>query len=118
MLSSASSHPLQQKNSMNQRWDIIVEMTNNMCALAVQDCWDQLIELEAQRNSLLKQYLHDYDVSEGVSLAALEMNIESLMTIDKKLLDAVTERKNETAAQLQGIQSGKRAISDYIKNKL
>ena len=84
----------------------VLELTESMHAAASESQWDELTELEAQREPILRQ---------GSMRPAPETieSLKSIMLLDGLIKDLVSAARDETALQWDASRRVRRAVAAY-----
>lgn len=76
--------------------------------------WEQLVQLEQQRRTLVEQVFPLEDPQEDVPFVIKQM--EQVKKLDQELLELVAEGRAEAAELLNKLSSGRSAIAAYKVN--
>lgn len=96
---------------MNQQWQQILQMTQQMQDLAVENEWEQVVEVEASRKCLLEGFFKtpiSTNDAEEIS-RGLKQVIES----DRQLTEIGVKTKQDLSAILNTLRSGRKAVDAY-----
>jgi len=87
-----------------------MDLTNQMQKLAEQEEWDQIMELDKQRQGLFSQIfpLSRVDVS-----IDFQQKLQHLLQLNNQLEQFCKSKKQDLQLQMQGLNKNKKAINAY-----
>jgi hypothetical protein len=87
-----------------------MDLTNQMQALAEKAQWEQIIQLDKQRQDLFSQIfpLNNVDVSSG-----FQEKLHDLVELNNQLETFCASQKQDLQLQMQGLNKNKKAINAY-----
>jgi len=93
-----------------QQLNQAMDLTKQMQALAEKAEWDQIIELDKQRQGLFSQIfpLNNANVS-----ADFQQKLQYLIELNKQLEKFCASQKRDLQLQMQGLNKNKKAINAY-----
>jgi len=81
---------------------------------AENDQWQQVIDTEAKRQKLIKDFFNKNQASQhGQEIAA---GIEEILAIDRKLMNLGKDNMQMISAKLKKNRTGNRAVNIYSRN--
>jgi len=103
-----------QQNIKRQLTELIDLATQQLAAAAEQE-WEQVAELEQQRQTQLKK--HFSAAIAPASAALVRAGIKKLQQLEQQLLTITEQAKAETASELSQSQKGNKANRAYQQHK-
>lgn len=99
-------------NSLRQQqWQAILDKTRHLHTLAVDDQWEDMPAVEAERQKMIESFFAS-DVSEEEAGMIAE-GIRQIMQSDNSLANMAAELKSEAVGKLTGIANVKHAVKAY-----
>jgi septal ring factor EnvC (AmiA/AmiB activator) len=99
-------------NQILTNLDRIVELSASMLAVAREGDWEQVQELEQQRQSLLDQTF-PLDKDSISDADALTKQIQKISDIDKETMALMVKGRKEFSRLANKISSGRQAVNSY-----
>lgn len=94
-----------------QQWQKIESMTQQMHVLSEEENWQGMIELESERQNLLKHYFAE-PVTE-TEAAVIAEKIKEILHSDEKLMLLGQRKKDEAAEAVRKLSTNRQAINAY-----
>ncbi|MGZ8223926.1 MAG: flagellar protein FliT [Methylobacter sp.] len=89
----------------------LVSLSRAMLEKAESEFWDELFVLEEKRRALLGLFFSEPVQQEYAG--EVSVGIQSIMVIDRKIMELGLEKKLELEQALQQIDQGKKAVKAY-----
>lgn len=90
--------------------DIIV-LSERMCQLAGDDHWEDVARLETRRQALMHSYFETLPYADPIEEVA--RGIERIMRLDRDLMELGSAYRGRLAADIKGLDRGRRATAAY-----
>lgn len=97
----------------------IVDLSNTMLTIARDGDWEQVLEIERQRQKILDQTFPLDESSVTDNPAALSQQIQKIADLDKETMSLMSESQKELSEFVNKISSGRQAVGAYrdIQNR-
>ena len=94
-----------------QQWQKIQQMTAQLHELSDNESWEEMIDLESQRQSMIKDYFAvPVSADEAADIAD---NIRKILHSDAQLMALSKRRKEEASEAVQKLTANRQAINAY-----
>ena len=97
--------------SRQQQWQAILDKTHHMAAMAEDEQWPELVEVEAERQKMIESFFASKVTDEEASVIA--DGIREIMNSDNSLARMAAELKSDAVGKLTGIANVKKAVKAY-----
>lgn len=94
-----------------QQWHKIQQMTEQLHELSATESWQEMIDLESQRQSMIKDYFAvPVSANEAADIAE---NIRKILHSDEKLMVLGRHKKEEASVAVKKLSTNRQAINAY-----
>ena len=94
-----------------QQWLKIQQMTEQLHELSVSESWQEMIDLESQRQSMIKDYFAvPVSANEAADIAE---NIRKILHSDEQLMALGQHKKEEASVAVKKLSANRQAINAY-----
>jgi len=93
-------------------WSSIHSLSLNMAELAQGEKWEELVELERERNELIHQFFEQEEPH-----AVTEQDILEVLEIDKLILEKCLFKRKSIGEKLRLFSNSRRAKNAYMANR-
>ena len=97
--------------SRQQQWQAILDKTQQMGAMAEDEQWPELVEVEAERQKMIESFFATKVSDEEAGIIA--DGIREIMNSDNSLAIMAARLKSEAVGKLTGIANVKKAVKAY-----
>ena len=114
---TADHPPKDRKNqaeTQGNEWTEIMQLSDRLLELAKASDWEQLDELSAEREQMLKDFFGQ-PIAESLH-AGIQEDIRHITEQDKVIVQVVQNNRTELADEITRLQARKRMIKDYLSN--
>lgn len=101
-------------SNKNQQILEVIKCSENMLKHAETGNWEQVIDVEKQRNSLLQQLFSGSTSSKDI--ADITIKIHQILKINKKIEDLTSNVRNTIKNDISLITKGRQAVDFYAQN--
>jgi len=96
------------------QWTRLLDMMGHMLDAAKESDWQNLIELNERRQSILKSYFTD--VAPTLETELLRDRIQVLQAIEKQIIQYSQSMRRDVATELKDLHRSKRVEQAYLSN--
>ena len=94
-----------------QQWQAILDKTRQMAVMAEAEQWPELVDVEAQRQTMIESFFASKVSDEEAGMIA--EGIREIMNSDDSLALMAAELKSDALGKLTGIANVKKAVKAY-----
>jgi len=103
--------------SVTSAWNLINNMSAEMMKCARCEEWDELSLLQKNRDQLIRQYFSNtLEKIIDNNPTVLAQNIQSILDMDKLILEICQTQKDSASTALAGFQASRKANNAYLDN--
>jgi len=95
----------------HQQWQKIQQMTEQLHELSANESWQEMIDLESQRQTMIKDYFAvPVSAEEAADIAD---NIRKILHSDEQLMAFSQRKKDDARVAVQKLSTNRKAIKAY-----
>lgn len=103
--------------SRQNQLESLVNISNQMLLLAQQSQWDDLPELETQRQDFMYQVFENKNMDGIKNIVDIEQSISEILSINQQIECLAQQNKKEIKQQFSGLKKQHHVHSAYLQNK-
>lgn len=107
---------MSREQDREQKWQNILQLTDQLKQMTVREDWESMTELELERQQLLKDYFTDLiSTDDAMKVTAEIEQIQQMMRINQDLINQGRAKQVELADAVQQLSTNRQAINAYQK---
>ena len=107
---------MSREQDRQQQWQNILQVSQQLKQMTVEEDWESMTELEMERQQLLKDYFADLiSTDDAMKVTAEIEQIQQMMSINEELINQGRAKQLELANAVQELSANRQAINAYHK---
>ena len=107
---------MSREQDRQQKWQTILQVSQQLKQMTVEEDWESMTELEMKRQLLLKDYFTDVIATDDAMKVTAEIEqIQLIMSLNEDLIKQGRAKQLELTEAVQQLSSNRQAINAYEK---
>ena len=107
---------MSREQDRQQKWQTILQVSQQLKQMTVEEDWESMTELEMKRQLLLKEYFTDLIATDDAMKVTAEIEqIQQMMSLNEDLIKQGRAKQLELTEAVQQLSNNRQAINAYEK---